>query len=104
MRAPQPGCTSTNWTDFRECTTSTLPLFSGLLFDSLCSLQRDLSQLYEDAVRMGTGARAGEQASAAEVMNRAQRLLLSTGGFDVEAAAREAQLLQLKVCECVCVW
>ena len=53
---------------------------------------------------MGTGARAGEQASAAEVMNRAQRLLLSTGGFDVEAAAREAQLLQLKVCECVCVW
>ena len=58
-------------------------------------LQRDLTQLYDDAVRMG--ATASEQASAVEVMSRAQRLLLSTGGFDVESATREALQLQLKV-------
>lgn len=33
----------------------------------------------------------------ADVLNKAQRLLLSTGGYDVEAVARDAQQLQVKV-------
>jgi hypothetical protein len=71
----------------------------GLQFDSLSALapppppQRGFSQLYEDAARL-----AGDGGAAPDaVISRAQRLLLSTGGFDVEAATRDAQELQLKV-------
>ena len=66
-------------------------------------LQRDLGQLYDDAMRLATdaphhaGYRGGGEAVPADVLNRAHRLLLSTGGYDVEAAARDAHQLQVKV-------
>lgn len=70
-------------------------------------MQRDFGQLYEDAVKLASAAgvpppmaSSGADAAVpvpADVVNRAQRLLLSTGGYDVEATARDAQQLQVKV-------
>lgn len=60
--------------------------------------QRDLAQLYDDAQRLGGAATRDDDATVApDVVNRAQRLLLLTGGFDIEAATREAHDLQLRV-------
>ncbi len=66
----------------------------------LAPLQRDLGQLYDDAMRLASADaphHAGADAVPADVLNRAQRLLLSTGGYDVEAAARDAHQLHVNV-------
>jgi hypothetical protein len=57
-----------------------------------------LNQLYQDAIQLsGAVTVADAAANPQEHLGRAQRLLLTTGGIDVEAGAREAQQLELKV-------
>ena len=58
-------------------------------------LQRDLHQICAEAVQLAE-ARAPES-SRQEELGRAQRLLMAAAGIDVEANAREAQQLDLKV-------
>jgi len=60
---------------------------------SLPPPQRDLSVLYEDVMRLA----GAETAVPVDFVNRAQRLLLANGGYDVEAARRAAQSLTVKV-------
>ena len=75
--------------------------------------QRDFSQLFDDAERLAAPPLHANGHNDAvvdmsdvppDVVNRAQRLLLSTGTFDVQAAERDAQELQFKVRSTVCAY
>jgi hypothetical protein len=64
----------------------------------LVSLQRGFDQLYQDAIELsGAVTPADAAANPQEHLGKAQRLLLTSAGIDVEAGAREAQQLELKV-------
>ena len=64
-------------------------------------IKRDLAQLLDDALLLAT-ASAGPTLPG-DVVNRAQRLLLSEGGFDVDASTRESRSLTLKVGVCLSI-